>query len=138
MSVCRILAKERGLTLDEVLEIDKVHLDIAAITADCLLGKLTEEVACEMLTQSDYELQSLWGFPKDASYHVYARRLKFKLAWVGRTFKCVDTGTLVTLRSVDVYERSLVSVGHGAIDLGRFEAYHRVIGNVVEVFQEEA
>jgi len=52
--------------------------------------------------------------------------------WIGRSFKCMDTGIVVTLTIETVAPRAFIIVGNGAIDLGD-GFYSRSIGNIEEV-----
>ncbi len=133
MTACLALAAERGIRFEQIQEIGYIHSDIEVIIARGLSGELTEEAAVEMLTQSDYDLQELWGFKKDAAFHTYPRKFRFLLCWVGRTFECTDTGERLTLTKDMVYERALIPIGVCHLDLGRLDAYHRHVGDLIEL-----
>ena len=98
-------------------------------------GLSLSEVAERSLILHDieFQLQELWGFPRDGRYHISVDNFKFLCNWVGRVFTCTDTNETIILGREDVYECAFISVGKGFIDLGRLNAYHRIIGNVVEV-----
>lgn len=135
MTACLALAAERGLREEEIREINFIHSDVEVITARGLSGELSEEAAIEMLTDSDYQLQELWGFSKDANFHTYAKSFLFKRQWVGRTFKCLVTGETLTLQKGMVHERAFIPIGGCYLDLGRLDAYSRIVGDIVEVLQ---
>lgn len=63
--------------------------------------------------------------------------MKFdKSKWVGRTFRCNETGTERTLTEDMVYARAFIGIGKGAIDLG--DGYYcRWLGDVSEVKEAE-
>lgn len=63
--------------------------------------------------------------------------MKFdKSAWIGRTFRCNDTGVEVTLTEDVVRARAFIGVGDGAIDLGD-GFYSRRVGNISEVKEDK-
>ena len=57
---------------------------------------------------------------------------EFRKVWVGRTFKCTDTGETFTIPD-DVYECDFFKIGNGYLDVGRYDYYCRWIGDIVEV-----
>ena len=134
MAACPIFAAERGLSEEEIREIGFIHSDIEVITTRGLSGELSEEAAVEMLTDSDYQLQELWGFSKDIRFHTYAKRFRFQLQWCGRTFQCEGTGERLTLTKDMIHERAFIRIGECYLDLGRLDAYSRRVGNLSEVF----
>lgn len=130
MSANRDLAEVRGLSEEAILEIDRIH---------DLIDKFTEAWVKEPFTQSrkdeihsmEYLLQQHWGFPKDCGYHRYARQYEFKCEWVGRTFKCTETGEEFTI-PYDVKEKDFLSFGKAFVDVGRLNCYSR-FSNCVEI-----
>ena len=76
------------------------------------------------------------GYNGYKNYAQWTPRLAQKwmnLTWGGRIFKCKDTGEEVLIVGDMIYEGSFIPVGNGAIDLGRVNSYHRIIGNVEEI-----
>jgi hypothetical protein len=61
-----------------------------------------------------------------------SRLQEFKDKWIGRKYRCNDTGIVVELTDDIVFPRAFIGVGNGAIDLGD-GYYSRRIGNVEEV-----
>lgn len=59
----------------------------------------------------------------------------FKSNWLGRKFKCPETGEVVKLTADMIHPRAFIPVGKGAIDLGD-GFYSRTVGGVFEVFDE--
>lgn len=59
-----------------------------------------------------------------------------KSKWIGRKFKCLDTGVVVTLTEDVVFPRAFIGIGNGAIDLGD-GFYSRRLGRIVEVEDED-
>lgn len=57
---------------------------------------------------------------------------QFRKQWVGRKFKCLETGEEFTIPD-DVRECDFFKVGNGFIDVGRLDAYSRRGGDIVEV-----
>jgi hypothetical protein len=131
----RELAEQRGISEEDILEIDRIH---------ALIDKFTRAWVKEPFSQGrkdkihamEYLLQRLWGLPQDCGYHRYAREYEFKCQWVGCTFKCTDTGVEFTI-PYDVQERDYFQIGNGAIDVGRLNSYSRRIGNIIEISNEE-
>lgn len=58
--------------------------------------------------------------------------VKFAANWLGRKFRCEETGEVVELTIDNVRPRAYISVGNGAIDLGD-GYYSRRLGKVEEV-----
>lgn len=59
-----------------------------------------------------------------------------KSDWVGRKFKCLETGTEVVLTEDIVYPRAFIGIGKGAIDLGD-GYYSRSVGSIVEIKEKK-
>ncbi len=57
---------------------------------------------------------------------------EFKSRWLGRSFRCLETGQVVTLTSDLIHPRALIPIGNGAIDLGD-GFYSRKVGKIEEV-----
>lgn len=132
MTACRILGANRGLTEEALCRIDDMHIQNEELIRQFLKNNTPEHIAVEMLTAADYDLQLMWGFPMDRAFHTLPKQYLFRKAWYGRKFRCNDTGEEFEI-PIDVYETAYYGVGNGGIDVGRYRAYHRIIGNVVEV-----
>ena len=61
---------------------------------------------------------------------------EFAARWVGRSFRCEDTGEIVTLTLSQCTPRAFIGVGKGAIDLGD-GFYSRRVGHVIEVTESD-
>lgn len=131
MSVNLELAKERGLSKEDIQEINKWH-ELIDYYMELFVGKPWKQEVQDILHNAEYQLQNLWKFPQYKSYHRYAPRYAFLCTWVGRTFKCLDTGETITLGK-DIYPKQLISFGKCAIDLGVLNGYSRKIGNIQEI-----
>lgn len=135
MTANRELAELRGISEKSILEIDRIH---------DLIDKFIRAWVKEPFSQSRKDeihalenlLQSLWGFPQDCDYHRYANEYEFKCQWAGRTFRCADTGVEFTI-PYDVQETDYFQIGNGAIDVGRLNFYSRVVGNIIEIINED-
>lgn len=57
---------------------------------------------------------------------------QFKATWIGRKYKCKDTGVIVELTEEMVWPRAFIQIGDGAIDLGD-GFYSRRLGNIEEI-----
>lgn len=55
--------------------------------------------------------------------------------WIGRKWRCNDTGVIVELTANMVRARAFISIGNGAIDLGD-GYYSRRLGNIEEIKEE--
>lgn len=129
----RRLAKERGLSQEEVDEIDALHEQIDSLIARRAgLGVFNSSVY-NAIEEMEYRLQDLWEFPRDCGYHRYKHEYEFKTQWVGRTFKDKVTGVEKTLELDEIYEGAFIAIGDSAIDLGRLNGYYRMLGALEEV-----
>jgi hypothetical protein len=126
-----VLAKQRGLSEDDIANITCIHEKLYDITEKRVCMGFNQAVYDE-IEQLENSLQGHWGFTIDPSYHTWKKLYKFKCQWANRTFKCLDTGTEFTIPE-SVKERDFFSIGAGGIDVGRLDCYSRVIGNVEEV-----
>lgn len=135
MTANRELAEQRGISEEDILEIDRIHALIDKKMTEYVKEPFSQDRADEFTTLN-YQLQTLWSFPQDKRYHRYAREYEFKCSFVGRTFKCADTGVEFTI-PYDVQERDYFQIGNGAIDVGRLNFYSRRIGNIIEISNEE-
>lgn len=132
MVASRTLGYSRGLSENELKKIDALHEEIDAYVERAIIGEFDISVTLEVLTEFDFQLQSLWEFPQDEKFHTLGKNFFFKKNWYGRKFQCMSTGVEVVL-GLDVHECQFIPVGDGAIDLGRYGAYSRIIGNVKEI-----
>lgn len=55
-----------------------------------------------------------------------------KKVWIGRKYRCIETGVVVELTDDMVAPRAFIGVGNGAIDLGD-GFYSRIVGKVERV-----
>lgn len=55
--------------------------------------------------------------------------------WIGRKFRCNETGDVVELTEEMVRPRAFISVGNGAIDLGD-GYYSRRLGSIEELKED--
>lgn len=61
---------------------------------------------------------------------------EFRKQWVGRKYKCLDTGEEFTIPST-VRQRDFFSFGNCFVDVGRLNAYARYGGNIKEITKEK-
>lgn len=88
----------------------------------------------------EFDLQRLWKFSEDRRYHTWRNKLARRwmdLTWVGRTFRCNETGVIKVIDRSVVIERCLIQVGDGILDLGVAGGYHRIVGNITEITNTE-
>jgi hypothetical protein len=128
------LAAQRGISAEDTAQIDALHDSMSRLielyTPDC-----GYESTSAIIRKGNKALSDLWGLEYDERYNVWNKKLDkkhFECTWSGRIYKCMDTGETVTIGE-DLFERQLVPIGKGAIDLGVCNGYSRVIGNIVEV-----
>jgi hypothetical protein len=127
MTANRQLAEALGLSEEAINEIDRIHP---------LIDKFTRAWVEEPFSQGrkdeihslEYLLQRLWGFSEDCGYHRYADEYEFKCQWVGKKYRCTNTGEEFTI-PYEVKERDCYFFGDGAmIDVGRLHCYARFSG----------
>lgn len=131
----KALADERGISQQNREYIDQLHLMLEELIETYTLD-VDFDKAYELCHDIEYLLQDLWGFSRNKHFHSWAASLKQKwmnLTWTGRTFKCKDTGEVVVIPEEWVYEGSFIKVGDGALDLGRVNSYHRILGDIEEI-----
>ena len=100
MTANRELAKQRNITEQNIAYIDEMHSLLEKLIESYTL-EIPYEEALELVHSAEFTLQELWGFPKNASYHTWYKKLNekaFCLTWQGRKFKCLDTGEVVELQ----------------------------------------
>ncbi len=134
MTANRELAELRGVSEYNIQEIDRIHTLIDKFMNVWVYEPFSESRKDE-IHDMEYLLQRCWGFPEDCGYHRYANEYEFKCGWVGRTFQCEETGEKVTI-PFGVKECNYFKVGNGAVDVGRLNAYCRIIGNVSEIKED--
>lgn len=131
MAANRTLAKQRGLSDEQIERIDYIHDKIDEFTAAWIKEPFSQSRKDE-IHSLEYLLQRAWGFPEDCGYHTYAKVYEFKCQWVGKVFRCNVTGKEFTIPNT-VKERDFFPVGEGAVDVGRLHGYYRIVGDVIEV-----
>jgi hypothetical protein len=127
MAANRLLAGIRGLTIEEVSEIDRIHLVLEDLIKEAVTEDRPVLVVLDEIARLEYMLQGFWGFPKDPSKHTWGTRYLFKKEWAFTTWECEETGTVVTIPH-EVEERDLFSIGNGYLDVGRYGLYSRISG----------
>lgn len=125
------LALQRGLSQGSIDAIEVIHEKLYKWLALASVEDFDQYVY-DKIEAYEYEAQRLWGFPQSGRYHTRKYLYEFRCDWVGRVFKCLDTGETFTIPP-NVHETDFFPVGKGAIDVGRLKAYSRVVGNVVEI-----
>lgn len=125
------LAKERGLSEEEILQINELHQALEYYT-DLFIKVPWNQKAEDIIHNLEFTAQRLWKFPEDKRFHTWAPRYAFLCNWFGRTFKCLDTGETITLGK-DIHPKQFISFGKCAIDLGVLNGYSRKIGNIQEI-----
>lgn len=135
MTANRQLAAQRAISQENIEAIDALHKMLEKLIASYTL-EIPYEEARDLVRSVEFTLQRLWGFPEDESYHSWVDVLADKhleLVWAGRTFECQTTGEHRTLTKHDTHERNFIAIGACNIDFGAAGAYHRVLGNLVEI-----
>jgi len=135
MTANTTLAKIRSIDSKSVEKINTVHEKIDELMKSACLG-FNDEVYKE-IENLEYALQTLWKFDVDAAYHTHKHLYKFRTQWVGRKFKCLDTGEVFEIPE-DVRERDLYTFGNKCfVDVGRLGAYSRFGGKIMELESTE-
>lgn len=125
------LAKERGLSEEDISKINELHEALEYYT-DLFIKVPWNQKAEDIIHNLEFAAQRLWKFPGDKRFHTWAPRYAFLCNWFGRSFKCLDTGETITLGK-DIYPKQFISFGKCAIDLGVLNGYSRKIGNIQEI-----
>jgi hypothetical protein len=131
MSANLELAKERGLSDEDIFEINKLHEHLEALIGYSIAADWSKEVE-DAIHEFEFQLQRLWKFTEDKRFHTWAPRYAFLCQWFGRSFRCLDTGETITLGK-DIHPKQFISFGNCAIDLGVLNCYSRKIGNIQEI-----
>ena len=127
MTANRELAKLRGLSDEDISQIDDIHEQLEAlITKRGSLGVFNQAVY-DKIEDLEFRAQELWGFPQDNNFHTWKHAYEFKCQWIGRKFRCMTTGEELTIPE-DVYETAFYKIGEGFVDTGRLNAYSRFSG----------
>lgn len=128
------LAEERGLSKETITLIGDCQNQLTDIIEKRVGQGFSKEIY-NYIEQREYELQALWGFSQDSSYHTWKKRYEFKCQWANRTFRCKDTGVEFTIPEC-VEEGAFFIIGQGFLDVGRLNDYSRRGGNLEEVKSE--
>ncbi len=135
MTINLELAKQRGISQENIEAINNLH-ELLERLISCYTLEVDYQEARDLVRSTEFTLQRLWKFPEDEGYHSWVDMLADKhleLVWAGRTFECQTTGERRTLTKHDTYERNFIAIGACNIDFGAAGAYHRVLGNLVEI-----
>lgn len=135
MTANRQLAIERNISQENIEAIDALHEMLEKLISSYTL-EIPYEEARDLVRSANMTLSNLWGFTYDERYDQWTPRFeqrRMELVWVGRTFRCEETGTVRTIEAKDVGVCHLWDCGNGCVDFGRPNAYSRIIGNLVEV-----
>lgn len=65
------LANKRGLSSDEILQIEYLQKYREVLGQQYKAGTLSAEEYKEEWEDNEYNLQKLWGFPLDLNYHMF-------------------------------------------------------------------
>lgn len=127
------LAKERGLSEDDIIQVNLIHEEIEnKIDAYLELGWSKERE--EDIHDLEFILQGIWKFPQSRIHHTWAKRFKFASQWYKRKFLDPATGKVFTFGKKTL-TRDWITIGNSAIDTGD-GFYHRMIGSLVEICTE--
>ena len=133
MSINKTLAKERGISQEDQDKIEELHKLLENLINSAVEeGYPDEQKIINLIQEAEYQLQELWGFDKDNSYHTWFKNYLFRSEWAGRVFECKDTGVVFTIPS-NVSRGDFFKIGNGFLDVGD-GYYSRKGGNVVEIF----
>lgn len=131
----KTLAKLRGISEEDTQKIDEIHEQINELMNRASLGVFNYSVY-NAIEQLEFWLQKLWKFEVNPTYHTYKHAYAFKVQWCGRRFRCVNTGEEFVI-PFEVKERDYFAWGDVAVDVGRLNGYHRIIGKVEEIVAEK-
>lgn len=126
MTVNKYLAQKMCISEEDELEIEAIHQVLSDILKTEINNGLNNHYY-DVIEDLEYELQYLWGFPKDGDKHTWKNRYKFKCQWAGRKFQCTETGEVFIIPDT-VEETDFYPVGKGYIDVGRLGSYNRWSG----------
>lgn len=135
MTINRKLAEDYGLDESAIQQIEALHEKLDTLIAAWVKELYTEERAEEVHSIED-QLQALWGFSVDRSYHTWASLYEFRCQWVGKKYRCKETGEEFTIPD-NVKPRDYFTFGQCGVDVGRLNCYSRMIGPVINLSREE-
>lgn len=135
MTANRELAKQRGLSEDDIDCIDVLHEMVDYVMKMGVDGNYTDEFVKDYLEKIEYELQSCWKFEPNEAYHTYYKKYLVKKHWANRKFKCTETGEVLTI-PWEVKETDCFYFGKCMIDVGRAGFYSRASGDFLEIEEE--
>ena len=92
------------------------------------LGVFNQSVY-DKIEQIEFELQDLGGDDRNELRHRSKNLYKFRCSWVGRKFKCVKTGEVLTIPDTITYG-SFFEFGESFIDVG--DGYYSRFGGEIE------
>lgn len=133
MAANPILVKSRGISDDDVVMINTLHAHLEMFIDETKAGD-DYEARLAHVRSIEFQLQDLWGFTRDSAYHTWVNKLsdRFReLKYVGRTYRCKETGLERTVEYTDLKIASygyLFVVGKGFIDFGGYNV--RVCGDL--------
>lgn len=122
------LAKERNLSIKDVIHINNIH-DALELLIDTYSLECDLDTTLDLVEQAEYALQRLWKFTEDRRYHTWCRRLILKhmnLTWKGVVVECQSTKEQCVITKNQIKERFHVGCGEGFLDITPY--YHRVVG----------
>lgn len=130
------LAKQRNISQENIEAINALHELLERLISSYTLDVHYQE-ARDLVRSANMTLSNLWNFTYDERFDQWTPRFEqrwMELTWLGKTYECQDTGQRRTIQKEEVYQGNFIRIGNCYLDLGRAGAYHRVIGNLVEVF----
>ena len=71
MTINPRLAEKRGISKETLAKIEHLHSYRNHLDKDRLEGKLSRDEYLKLWAANEYDLQELWGFPRDASMHAF-------------------------------------------------------------------
>ncbi len=135
MTCNRQLAAQRNISQENIEAIDALHDLLEKLITSYTL-EIPYEEARDLVRSVEFTLQKLWGFSIDERYHTWYKQLEYRyleFKYAGKTFKCTETGEIVTIDKSVCYPRSFCVIGKSALDMGVPGGYRRIIGNLVEI-----
>ena len=131
MSANRTLAKLRGISEETIAEIDALHIQLEKLVSRATNGQFNTSVY-NAIKQIENKLQVLWGFGIDPAFHTWKRLYEFRCQWIGRKFKCKNTGEELIIPE-NVREKDFYPFGDCFVDVGVLNGYSRFGGPVEEI-----
>lgn len=124
------LVKSKNLSQQAISEIESIHDKLTNLMSRAGLGVFNQSVY-DRIEELEFELQDWWGFERDESKHTHKKLYEWRCDWIGRRFKCLETGEVFQIPD-DVYYNQFFKVGNGFVDVGDGH-YCRFGGKVKEV-----